>query len=621
MSKKHWVRVGLLCMHTLAACGGSDDTEESTPKSSEPRAMEAAQGSESDEPKDTPKETETKPEKNSETVMTTMADAKPDKPMADAKPSGASCPTGDALNSDTTLSGDNGGERTLQGTVRVRGSTSLFGGTIKLEPGTVLVFEEGASLTFGSGEEGVQPTKLEAAGEADALIRSCGAKPGAGKWGGLTILKSVTSSKPLQHWLIDGAGAGKQPALTLDAELQVKDLRVTHSAWDGISAAIFGEGSQHVTVDGAEHAAVSLTDVEAIARFPSDSTFTNNKLNVVSLAINSQVMGVAVKLPPLGIPYHQPYSFSIDDGSWTIDAGVEYWLAEGALIEVGKTGKPVKFNVAGTEAKPVLLRGEQEKKGYWNGLQLSPSVDKSSKLSHLSLAHAGSNANYALVVRAAVSIDDLTVRDSQNGVQITTPLSADSARLSVRDSGGYPLTAPVEALTTLPKGGKFTNNEKNVVLVPRRLTGPAVVGTIPNLGIPYRAEEIAFGQPQDDVSIAAGTQFVFTRAGRIDVGSNGAPGKLVALGTEKEPVVFRGEQDAVGSWMGLTFNASASADCKLEYAQVKGAITTVLRPISVKHSKFEKSASYGLIKTKADTNDYKDTNTFTDNAQGDVFNF
>ena len=532
------------------------------------------------------------------------------------------CPSVIDLTHDVVLSGDYVGDQHWSGIIRIEDDVTVSDGIVTIDPGTLFIANNGASLAFGTGE--MAPLVLHAQGTEEQPLRFCGSHPEPGSWSGLSLLTHLAEESVVENWLVDGAGSNGDAAVILTGEVVLKNVQIRGSGGDGLAAATFHEGSEGIVIEGARNNAVVLEGVDACNRFPTGSTIKNNGNNVALVALDTLLDAEQLTFHAIGIPYLQQGDFVARGGSCTFEAGVEYRFGPGANFELGKLGGSVALHINGTESEPVVFRGAEPTKGYWGGFIVDASTLTTSTISHAVFSHGGGANIYPLTIRSSITLNDVTIKDNAAGGQLTAPLQSGSVGLSSLGNDGFALSVTVEALVGLPAGGTISDNGKNMIAVARRASGPAVIGTIRKLGVPYRAESISFTDDGDSVVIEAGTEFVFAPQAMLEIGAYNTTGTLVALGTADHPIVLRGESGVNGlndGWGGVVFNGNVSADSRLDYVTVIAAGLSLLRPIAVEHSTFIRSAGYGITKLSSDVSDYQATNTFTENANGDVGNF
>jgi hypothetical protein len=511
-----------------------------------------------------------------------------------------------------------GGKTSITGLVHVSGLVDIEG-SIEIAAGTTFVMAADSGIDMGSRFGG--RATLTSHGTADKPVRFCAEKPTSGYWHALGFSSGLTSDSVIENWTVSNAGGDvSSAAVVVSAPILLKNLTIQGSANDGLSAADFDPSSSGLTVSGAGRDAIVLTGPSAVDHFPLSSTFNDNANNLARLTYD-RVDGGSYTFRDLGIPYVQNAPTNVSGGAgYQFSAGVEYRFAADSGLDFGPFGSAATIKVLGTADSPVVFRGVDSVKGYWTALMIEGNVTADSKLSHLQLKDGGGKASDpALVISAPIAIEDVAVSQSKNGVALNVALASGSTNLSVTGVDSYPVVTNTTALGGIPTGGSFTGNAMDLI----NLTSDGdLVGTIPNLGVPYRvAAQLSFGR-DSDVTIAAGTEFVFISAYKygLQIGEFGSKAKLTALGTASAPIIFRGELDQAGSWNGLTLTDSASLDSRIDHIQVVDAGMSLSVAIPVTNSSFTRSASFGIQKSTSDTSDYASTNTFSSNALGDIGN-
>jgi hypothetical protein len=511
-----------------------------------------------------------------------------------------------------------GGKTSISGLIHITGDYNLEG-SIEIAPGTTFVMAADSSLAVGDRFGG--RATLTSHATADKPVRFCAEKPTGGYWHSLGFSSGLTSDSVAENWIVANAGGGSDAtAVIVSATILLKNLTVQGSANDGISAVDFDPNSTGLTVSGSGRDAVVLSAPGAVDHFPSSSTFSNNTNNVVRLTY-SRVESGSFIFRDLGVPYVQNAPTFVNGGAaYQFSAGVEYQFAADSSLDFGMFGSAATVKVLGTADAPVVFRGVDSVKGYWTTLTIEGSVSADSKLSHLQLKDGGGKgADPTLIMSASIAINDVAISESKNGVTLNVPLAAGSTNLSVTGVDSYPIVTNSSALGGIPTGGSFTGNAMDLINI---TSDGDLVGTIPNLGIPYRvAAELNFGR-DSDLTIAPGSEFVFISGYKygFQIGEFNTKAKLTAVGTASAPIIFRGEKDEAGSWNGISITGSASLDSRIDHVQVIDAGMSLSVAIPVTNSSFMRSPGYGIQKAAADTSDYATTNTFSDNAMGDIGN-
>ena len=499
------------------------------------------------------------------------------------------------------------------GRVHVQGQVAVGNdATITIAPGTEIVMAADSRLDFGAATSAT----LIAQGSAEKPVRFCGAQAKAGFWGGLALGASTKPESQLHNVLVSDAG-GTTEALGLDASVLVDNVQVRVSGSNGVRAADFGADGSQLSVEGSAGIALVLTTAAAATHFPLGGTFTDNADNTAHLRFVK--VDQDSTFSNLGIPYVQE-SKVVVGAKLTISAGVEYRMAGGTQLEIGAT-LPGGLSVNGTATAPVVFRGVTATPGSWNGIIVNDNAKTDSVFSYAQIHHGGGNGTNPLYVNAAIKLDHLQLADNLNGLFIAAQgLDASSKNVSVTTTAGAPLEVQPNALVTLPTGGTFTGNARDLVYIHGGFF--TAKGTVPNLGIPYELLENVRTRDGAEMTLVAGTQFVAAGDVTLDFGKDGSAAKVIAVGTAAAPIRFKGESHSAGYWQGISVGTLVTGS-SFDYVEVSdggSACLMLFSSQSVTHSKFSNCQGYGILKTSADTRDYVTGNTFDTVGTGGVGN-
>ena len=519
-------------------------------------------------------------------------------------------------------------DTTWEGKVLVSGKLTVDGGaTLTIKPGTQVIMNVDSSLHIAGN---FSTATLNAEGTAAAPIRFCGRQERAGYWGSLRIGGTggaeLTSDSVLSHVLIaDAGGAGADAAFVQLEELTVRDVAVRNSGKDGVHAFAFGEGSERLSVEGSTGAPVVLLGALAADRFPLGGDLRGNGEDLIRARFDG--IDTDVVIHDLGLPYLQEQSLTIGgEHSLTYEAGVEYRFARYAFFEVGWNFSSPRLLVQGTAAKPVVFRGEESEPGSWEGLTVRGDVSTDSKLSYLELRDAGGGDTPPLEIAAPITVDHVTLDGNARAAVIgKSGLAEDSTTLVIKGSEEHPLTVEASAMLTLPVDGAFTDNAEDVISV----AGGGfeeLKGTIPNPGVPYRMDASVSSTGASELTIEAGCEFIMTADVLFEIGWNSGASKLTAVGTARNPIIFRGAEDEPGFWRGIRIGGRVKSDSIIDHVEIgnagqgSGNVGNLYlgTAITVTNSRFYSSAGYGIVADRDDTADYTDGNTFECVASGEV---
>lgn len=500
------------------------------------------------------------------------------------------------------------------GTVYVESAIEAAAGAVlTIEPGTQIVMAQNAELDFAANAA----AQLRADGAVSAPVRFCGEEAAAGYWAGLKL--GASSETTLEHVLIADAGTEGDAALTLTAAVKLNDVQVSGSAGDGVHAIDFSSDSAKLTVEGSAETGIVLESDAALAHFPADVTLESNGENRVRLSFDTIDMDTTLNAD---VDYVQEGTVTVGSGAvFTLEAGVDYQMDSDASLTIGGEGAAATALFLGTEAEPVTFSGTAAAAGSWGGIAFTTNASATSQLSNVEIRHAGQGGEASLDLQAAVTLDEVLVTESSTGVHIGSQgVSAQSGTLTVTATAGAPLQVEANALVSLPDCDFSGNAEQSIVVEGGAITAS---GTIMDLGVPYAVEGSIDASAGAALSVQPGVEFVMADHTRFSIGADGSAASIVAEGSSDAMIVFRGQTDQAGSWIGLSIGGNASAESSLQYVEIRnageataegevGAALTLEASVEVSNSVFAESPGCGILAPATDESDYASVNTFVD---------
>lgn len=472
----------------------------------------------------------------------------------------------------------------LSGTVTVNG-------TLTIEPGVRVLAQQDTGIQVNSSG------RLVAVGTADQpiLMRSSEEQPG--RWRGIKI--TSTDINELTHvdiaycggsrWLdSDGAAAC---VLLRGGRVKLSHAVIRHSADYGL----FVRNADDLLVDFANNqflgnaipAGMTLAQVaslDAASDFSASSTFPN-QTEVVDVEAARLSGGASVKVDWPALKNGYPYRFS---GRASIRAGLH--IAPGVTVKFGHdAGLIVEsggyLSAVGTAAAPITLVADNDSPGRWRGIKITTSLVEN-ELTHVDIAHAGmewldsDNGNANVLVRGGrVKLTHSTFRDSSDyGVYVNATGDSLEGFSNNRFSGNErPLGLQATQVAHLDGETDFSADPSNpnarevvVVAAARMDGGPSVEQVWPALRDGYFYFFSGRTDIRTGVAIEPGARLQFTHEARLNVMPDGY---LSAIGTESDPIVFRGDLDMAGRWGGLRYN-STNALNELRHVTISGGAAT-----------------------------------------------
>ena len=228
-------------------------------------------------------------------------------------------------------------------------------------------------------------------------------------------------------------------------------------------------------------------------------------------------------------------------------------------------------------------------------------------LSYATLSDGGATTNTNLAGTATLEmksasgsgsfhVDNVGIGDSASqGVLVTGKVGFDStsANLNIRNSAYYPVQVQAHLIGSIPTGN-YSENKLAAIAIPVVGGGGTVMTnsqTMHNRGVPYHVGNSSQNVGRLDVqsptpgtvavlTIEPGVVVQFAPGGSLKIdptgGSNSAAarGALVALGTQKEPIIFtsdKGSAAAAGDWVGITFGGTINPQTAMQLVRVEYA--------------------------------------------------
>lgn len=320
---------------------------------------------------------------------------------------------------------------------------------LQIEPGVVVRATADARLVIEGGE-------LSAIGTAQQRIVMEGLSHVSGFWRGI----NVNSARNVAFDFFDMRDGGQVCSILFcpDVGLMVDNTRLsfTHSSVSnsyviGMSITgdveidafannrFFGNSLHGLAVDGNNIPGLDEN---------SDYRGIGDENGIVGVGVHSgdQTRGEIFQWKKINAPYLINGYYNVSGGTLLLDPGVELAFDEGAWFVVEGNGV---FKALGTAAEPIIIRGQQARPGYWDGIRFEESPWDSNILEHVVLSHSG-NTEGLLSAYAAINLDE-------SHVSVSNTTFKDNSRWAiVCNEPDYPYEPSV---ITDGGGNTFSNNE------------------------------------------------------------------------------------------------------------------------------------------------------------------
>lgn len=484
------------------------------------------------------------------------------------------------------------GKVTVKGTVYVNAELTI-------KPGTVVTFREDAQLYVRN--EG----SIKAVGLADTVIVLKAHEQGA-DWQRIYIYDNAGKSSKFAYCHISGAEKAIEVYYN---KVSIDNCVIKDCSVNGVylNNSEFGSFTANTISDCEEYPLV-------IPLLQATAVTSDNEISGIGICLTGENVGKKngkVTVHEQTIPYvigNGQWGFDINDNAEvTIEPGVTIAMPEDCVIRVGYSTSG-KLTAVGTEEKPITFTSNLTDKaaGDWDKIEFHEYASKSSALKNCIIEYAGSGDDGAVrVYYTAVAIDSCTITNSSSyGVLVNSNedswLTSFSGNV-IKDTERYPLSCNAAAAGVVTTDNEL--GEMGIEITGEHLTKKV---TWQNLNVPYNMG----GQWSLDINeggsltIMPGVTVLMTEDFLLRVGLY-TEGKLVAVGTEEEPITFTSAMNDKypGDWQGIEFEEYVGAGSILDHCKVlyggRGDGANVdfyytKGKVTVQNSEIAYSACYGI---------------------------
>lgn len=240
-------------------------------------------------------------------------------------------------------------------------------GTLIIEPGTVIMLEEGVSVLSNSAE-----SAIIAEGTADQPIIFTGTYEEKGAWGYI-YFANQSPQNILKHCIIeygggasDGHGDAGNILVEGETEITIENCKVTHSEEFGLF--VYGDNTKVQLANNVftkNNYPLNIRDANVNIPSISDD-YTGNVNDRIIVMANGQIVKKTT-WKKANVPY------LVQDG--TIGIYEELTIEPGTIIEMGPgtgfslDGSPGHgLKIVGTPTEKIIIRGELGMSGSWLGI-------------------------------------------------------------------------------------------------------------------------------------------------------------------------------------------------------------------------------------------------------------
>lgn len=264
----------------------------------------------------------------------------------------------------------------------------------------------------------------------------------------------------------------------------------------------------------------------------------------------------------------------------TVEPGVVIAFEHGAALFVENDAK---LTMNGTADKPIILTGVEKEKGLWNGV-LIESIDASNSMKYVTIEYAGSQsvshsggvypAGLQVIKDGDVTIDHCTFQHCKdNGLfwQSSNYISITNSTFTKND---VPMkTSGWNQIKLYNNTNTYTGNVQDYV----HMQYPGISNnndkiTWHKIDVPYYITTRIYNRFDVDhaqLVIEPGTDIIFATAEtHLRILSDAS---ITAVGTQEDPIIFRGKNGVKADWGFIDIYRSGSALNEIGFAEIKDA--------------------------------------------------
>lgn len=261
----------------------------------------------------------------------------------------------------------------------------------------------------------------------------------------------------------------------------------------------------------------------------------------------------------------------------TIEAGTTIAFETDAGLVVNEQGS---LTTSGTSNLPITLTGTDKTRGSWSGI-IFYSNDVKNKMQHTVVEYAGgsafnSNNNKGAVIAYAdsrLSMNNCTLRHSaEYGLNADYRNITLDLKNNVYTSNKSPMRLRADLLGMASPSDRHTGNDEDKVVLNLYTASLSEPVTWKKIDVPYRTIVTSNPIPQlainTALTIEPGVIVEMGQGAELRINENGS---MNAVGTENDPIIFRGTVNQPGSWGTIYFTHTQSPLNRLHHMEIRNA--------------------------------------------------
>jgi hypothetical protein len=459
-------------------------------------------------------------------------------------------------------------------TYLITGDRSLSNNAVlTIQPGTVIKFDAGASLSIGYYGN----TTLIANGTAAApiIFTSSAAFPTAGAWEGLHFYDaSINCSLKYCNIQYAGYNAGNGAVNLYGSDVAINNCNITNSGSYGIYTTYVSNKGGFVSFDNNTINTTSkygiVISAQTLSTIGTGNTFTNAKGIFITGNYNNNTAKIWKNL---NIPYIIDHELMVD-GNLTIEPGTTFKFEVNGHITMGYYSSTT-FIADGTAALPITFTSNATipTAGAWAGVGFEDNTLTNTKMNYCIIDYAGSNPAYGAVNLYTTSIvfTNSTIRNSASfGIYMNFDAGFQTFNNNtINTCAKHLIYISVKHLPDLGTPNTLAAATGKGINIYGNYQYPNAVTWKKQTA----ADFYVTGGSTDldgDITIEAGSKFLFANDSYFYFGYY-AITKVTAIGTSGNKITFTSaaSSPAAGAWKGLVFDDNVLSTTTLNYCALQ----------------------------------------------------
>jgi hypothetical protein len=477
---------------------------------------------------------------------------------------------------------------------------------------------------------------LIAVGSESSPIVMTGVQKTDGFWRGLNF-ESRNPDNELKYVTVEYGGSGgfdgadRKANVTLnDAIVKISNCKLTNSEGLGLLTRNeedeLPEFRENILTSNAVTAEINKSQFHFL---DATNDFSGNEDDFIdSWGQNSLDINVTWKA--LNVPYRFKGFWERIGSDLTIEKGAEFVAVSNVGFEILSSGS---LSAIGIAEDPIIFRGENDVRGFWRGISIVSNSNKN-ELVHVIIKNGGSElfpgssvaSNIVLMNQGRLKMSNCTLEHSGDYGLV---ISHDEGNIGVFTNNlitnnKRPIQCKMSHFHFFDRASDLTGNDEDAIITTPG--GPTEIdATWRKTTVPYKLSRPDY--IQSVITIEPGVEIIGMDDAGIEVKEEGT---LIAVGTEAEPIIMRGEEDVQGYWRGIRV-FSNRAENQMKYVHLSNGGSHQFHSINGKtnlevatDARFKlnncvisSSAGWG-VSVRADGILDASENTFANNKDGDI---